>query len=148
MPEITIRPARPEEADALAELRVIAMRPSLEALGRFDPQRARARFLSGFVAGDTSVIRIDADLVGFYVLRRRETELYIDHLYVDPARQGTGLGRSVVASIMDEARSLDIPVRLMALKGSPANDFYKRHGFIETGSDAFDIFYEWQPSGA
>ena len=36
------------DGEALASLRVAAMRESLERIGRFDPQRARQRFLATF----------------------------------------------------------------------------------------------------
>ncbi len=41
---IALAPASARDADRLADIRVEAMRMSLEALGRFDPVRARARF--------------------------------------------------------------------------------------------------------
>lgn len=42
-------PATEADATKLADLRVQAMRPSLMAAGRFDPARARDRFLSNYV---------------------------------------------------------------------------------------------------
>lgn len=40
--------ASPDDAEALATLRVEVMRESLERIGRFDPVRASERFLTGF----------------------------------------------------------------------------------------------------
>jgi hypothetical protein len=45
---ITFENAVASDAEALAAIRVEAMRESLERIGRFDPQRARERFLSAF----------------------------------------------------------------------------------------------------
>ena len=50
------------EKEALADLRVAAMRPSLEALGRFDPDRARSRFLDKFIRVATRKIVVDGGL--------------------------------------------------------------------------------------
>ena len=41
------------DGDLLADIRVAAMRPSLEAAGRFDPVRARRRFRDTFEPSDT-----------------------------------------------------------------------------------------------
>ena len=38
-----------EDFEALLALRMAAMRPSLEAMGRFDPARARERFAGQFI---------------------------------------------------------------------------------------------------
>jgi hypothetical protein len=68
------------EADVLADIRLEAMRPSLEAVGRFDPVRARARFLDGFIPEDTQVLCVGGRTAGFQVVRRRPDHLYLDHL--------------------------------------------------------------------
>ncbi|OWQ86742.1 hypothetical protein CDN98_11740 [Roseateles terrae] len=49
------------------------MRESLERVGRFDPVRARERFLNSFVPAQTSSIHLDGAFVGFLVLRREAT---------------------------------------------------------------------------
>lgn len=139
------RPAVPEDAPRLAEIRAEAMRPSLEALGRYDPERVRRRFLDGFVASDTVVLLRGEEIAGFYVLRQRPGELYLDHLYLAEGARGLGLGRRVIGRLQQEARAAGLPIRLMALKGSPANAFYRACGFEPVGEEAFDILYRWQP---
>ena len=42
-PGFRFGPAAPGDLDRLTELRVAAMRPALERIGRFDPARARRR---------------------------------------------------------------------------------------------------------
>ncbi|MCT4608507.1 MAG: GNAT family N-acetyltransferase [Pelagimonas sp.] len=140
-----LRHALDTEGPALADLRVAAMRPSLEAVGRFDPTRARARFLSGFTPQNTHVIAHGDELMGFFVLRETETDIWLDHLYVSPKTQGAGVGRFVMDYVQKQARGAGKPVRLMALIGSAANGFYQSHGFEETHREEFDIFYIWVP---
>jgi len=121
------------------------MRPSLEAVGRFDPVRARDRFLDTFRAADTKVIHVKEGVVGFFVVRRRADHLYLDHLYVTSALQGHGIGRRVIDDLKVEAISVALPIRLLALNGSPANDFYRSCGFEFVSKDALDTVYEWTP---
>lgn len=142
---LTTAPALAEDAAALAEIRVTAMRPSLMAVGRFDADRARRRLLDGFCADDTTLIKADGALAGFYVLRSRGDHLYLDHLYLTPDQQGKGIGRLVVETIKAKARRLGLPIRLMALRDSAANAFYLGAGFRATGAEDFDIHYEWGP---
>ena len=142
----TTTAAIPEDAERLADLRVAAMRPSLEAVGRFDLHRARVRFLDGFSPEQTQIILFDGTLAGFAVVREAVDHLYLDHLYVLPEYQGLKIGRAVIHDLQRRAQSVSLPVRLMALQGSPANAFYRRCGFHLRSSDAFDNHYEWRPS--
>lgn len=138
-----IAQALQSDASALASLRVEAMRPCLESVGRFDPQRARNRFLQRFQPDQTWKLIRDEDLAGFFVLQQHLDHLYLDHLYVAPAFQGSGLGALVLDHIKSLALPLGLPIRLMALRDSPANRFYQAHGFRKTGETELDNFYEW-----
>jgi GNAT superfamily N-acetyltransferase len=142
MPELRFRPATDTDAEALATLRVSAMRPSLEAVGRFDPERARLRFLSTYVASETTILISNRRTIGFFVVRDRSDHLYLDHLYVVADAQGHGFGKKVLARLKSEGR----PIRLMALNGSPANAFYRASGFRAVSADTLDTYYEWIPT--
>ncbi len=133
--------AAADDADALVALRIAAMRESLERIGRFDPQRARDRFLSSFDPARTRHVVVDGERVGFVVTTPQAEWLALDHLYVDPAWQGRGLGAEVLADVFEEARALGLPVRVGALRQSDSNRFYQRHGFKLVEEGEFDLYY-------
>lgn len=141
--EITILPATDADGDALATLRVAAMRESLEAVDRFEPQRARDRFLNNFDPKTTFQVFSQSKLVGFYALQERETYLWLDHLYIEASKHGSGIGSQVMEIIKNTARNQKKSIRLGALKESRANDFYQKHGFVEKEQKEWDIYYEW-----
>ena len=62
------RKAVADDLEALVQLRIAAMKPSLLAVGRFDPERARERFSATYNPSNTSVICMSGKAVGFYVL--------------------------------------------------------------------------------
>ncbi len=130
------------DGDALAELRVLAMKESLEALGRFDEVRARIRFLDSFDPDATQKVLIDDELVGFYVVTEHSEHLYIDHLYVHPNHQGKSIGSTVLKSIVETGRRINKPIKLGALKGSRSNQFYRSHGFVKVTEGEYDNYYE------
>ncbi|WP_243645874.1 hypothetical protein [Reinekea marinisedimentorum] len=70
------------DGQMLADIRAAAMRPSLEALGRYDEVRVRSRFLDTFVPGDTIKLVSGNSTFGFYVLRDKGDHFYLDHLYI------------------------------------------------------------------
>jgi RimJ/RimL family protein N-acetyltransferase len=131
--------------DALADIRIAAMRDSLVRVGRFDPERARQRLRASYSPQDTWAIVLDDVRVGFYALRREADALKLDHLYILPGYQAMGLGAEVLRRILRRADRDGLPVRLGALRDSDANRFYQRHGFVRTGEDSWDIYYERSP---
>ena len=133
------------DADCLAEIRAVAMRPSLEKLGRYDPQRVRKRFLDTFIASETWKIEMDGKIAGFFVLRDKKDHFYLDHLYIHPIFQNKKLGSLVIDHIVKITVTRQLSIRLGALKESPSNQFYLNHGFTKIGEDEFDIYYERAP---
>ena len=76
------------EARMLAELRAKAMKPSLQNIGRFDEDRMRSRFLETFNPLETQKVTLCNKTIGFYVIKQKEDQIFLDHLYVDPDFQG------------------------------------------------------------
>ncbi|MDO8272773.1 MAG: GNAT family N-acetyltransferase, partial [Gammaproteobacteria bacterium] len=117
------------------------MRESLERVGRFDPQRARDRFLSGFSPDHTFHILLLGERVGFYVVKPEASGLLLDHLYVRPSHQSKGIGAAVLAEVFELADQTGVSVRVGALKESDSNSFYVRHGFVLVEQGEFDNYY-------
>lgn len=133
--------AQQSDLDNLVAIRIEAMRESLERVGRFDPVRARERFLSGFEAYNTHYIEVSGERVGFVVVKHHHNELLLDHLYVRPSAQGSGIGSAVLTQIFKEADAAALPIKVGALKESASNRFYARHGFQFVESREFDNYY-------
>ncbi len=131
------------DGNELAELRASSMKPSLIALGRFDETRVRRRFLKTFEPGDTYKVVENGELLGFYVVREKEDHYFLDHLYIKVEHQNKKLGKAIIKAVVEVAKSKNLPVRLGALRGSRANDFYIKNGFKKTHDGEFDIYYEF-----
>ncbi|MFY3151029.1 GNAT family N-acetyltransferase [Achromobacter xylosoxidans] len=134
-------PVGEADFDALLAIRIEAMRDSLERLGRFDPERARARLRATFRPDHAWFIERDGARIGFYALRPDGDGLRLDHLYVVPAAQGLGVGGQVLGRLLRDADLRGLPVRVGALRGSDSNRFYRRHGFEPVAESEWDIDY-------
>ncbi|MGH1469963.1 MAG: GNAT family N-acetyltransferase [Cellvibrionaceae bacterium] len=113
---------QPNEGDILAELRVVAMKESLQAIGRFDPERARSRFLDSFSPENTWKIMVGNAtqddihegelsfeiLAGFFVIHQTtenaENYLQLDHFYIHPDFQSKRIGGEVLKSLLENAK--------------------------------------------
>jgi GNAT superfamily N-acetyltransferase len=142
---LTFLRAEIADADALASLRVEAMRESLERIGRFDEKRARDRLLAAFDPFVTRWVVRDAVKVGFFVLKTIEGGLLLDHLYVYPSAQQNGIGAAVIAQCFAEADAANAPIFVGALRESEANAFYLNHGFVKTHQTEWDVYYIRRP---
>ncbi|MZF89418.1 GNAT family N-acetyltransferase [Streptomyces sp. SID5643] len=140
-----MRPARPADVEAIAELRAVVMRPDLERLGRYDEHRVRQRLRDGFCAQHTAVITTAGDVAGSIALRPSETGHWLEHFYLVPALQGRGLGSAVLETVLSRADTSGHLVRLNVLRGSPARRLYERHGFTVERQDAIDVFMLRRP---
>lgn len=140
-PAVLLAPTEATDAEALATLRVAAMRPSLERIGRFDEQRARQRLLADFDPTCTRWIVVDGERVGFLVLRPQPDAWLLDHLYLQPGHQGQGIGTAVMQQVLAEADAAGAALRVGALRGSDANRFYQRQGFVLVEEGEHDLYY-------
>ncbi|OZI71234.1 GNAT family N-acetyltransferase [Bordetella genomosp. 12] len=137
--------AQESDFDSLAQLRLAAMRESLQALGRYDPQRSAQRLRDGFDPALTRHIVIDGARAGFYILDDRHPIWRLTHFYLSPDYAGRGIGSRVLRELCARARTLRASIELGALKGSRSNAFYLAHGFEPVGESEWDIEYRYQP---
>ena len=139
--QISFEPVTDDDLESLITIRIEAMRESLERIGRFDPIRARERFINSFSPEHTQFVIVSNERVGFLVTKPHAEYLLLDHLYIKPPWQNRGIGAAVIAYVFSEAEKLKLPVRVGALRDSDSNRFYLRHGFRLTESTEFDNYY-------
>ena len=142
---LSLQPVDSGDFEDMLALRIDAMRPSLERVGRFDLTRSRERLSAGFIVPFMHHIVIDGEQrVGFVTLKpERSDALRLDHLYLRTGFQGRGIGEWVMRWAKAQARNEKRDIRLTALVQSDANRFYLRHGFVLEGGEGVDLHYRW-----
>ena len=144
---IHFQPASEQDFERLLALRLATMRPSLERLGRFDPERARQRFRAAYDPDHTRLIYAEDRFVGCVTVRPEPERLaWVEHFYVGLEHQGRGLGARILACITAAADRSGTTLRLEVLRESDANRFYARHGFAETHRGQWDVYYSRPPA--
>jgi GNAT superfamily N-acetyltransferase len=141
MADWELRPAALADVETVCELRAVVMRPDLERLGRYDEQRVRQRLRDGFVPAHTWVIEVGGAFAGCVALRPAEDAHWLEHFYLAPRLQGSGIGSAVLRGLLERCDRDGVPfVRLNVLQGSPARRLYERHGFRSESEDPVDVF--------
>ncbi|WP_421108040.1 GNAT family N-acetyltransferase [Streptomyces sp. NEAU-S77] len=140
-----IRPASMADVEAVAELRAVVLRADLERLGRYDEQRVRQRLRNGFAPAHTWVIEVSGAFAGCVSLRPAEDAHWLEHFYLAPHLQGSGIGTAVLRGLLEQCDRDGTLVRLNVLQGSPARRLYERHGFVLETEDPVDVFMVREP---
>ncbi|PYC67332.1 GNAT family N-acetyltransferase [Micromonospora arborensis] len=135
-----LRRALATDVDAVAELRAVVLRADLERLGRYDEQRVRQRLRDGFAPAYTWVVEVDGAFAGCVALRRADDAHWLEHFYLAPHLQGSGIGTAVLRELLEQCDRDGARVRLNVLQGSPARRLYERHGFTLETEDPVDVF--------
>ncbi|WP_225770828.1 GNAT family N-acetyltransferase [Inquilinus sp. Marseille-Q2685] len=135
---IRIRPARPQDRDALGALKLrasLAWGDHVEALRALpEARQVPAEHLPAAVVAER-----DGAIAGFAtVLPCGDGEAELEDLFVDPAAWGRGIGRRLLAEA--ETRAIALGARsLHVVAGGRARAFYERYGFRVTGPVMTDL---------
>lgn len=140
-----LRPATPEDLEAIVELRAVVMRPDLVRLGRYDEDRVRRRMRDSYVPEHTSVIVVEGHFAGSVTLRPHEDGHCLESFFIDGKVQGRGIGSAVLSALLARTDAEGVPVRLDVLQGSAARRLYERYGFVLEREDAVDVFMVRRP---
>lgn len=146
--EVGLRPATPEDADAVARIHLAARAAASMPPGIHPPDEVRVWLAGRLAEDDVWVAEVDGAVVGY----ARFTATWLDDLYVSPAAQGTGVGTALL-EVVKALRPGGFSLWVFEVN-TPARRFYARHGLVEreltdgSGNEerAPDIRMEW--SGA
>lgn len=142
-----LRTAVAADVERVAELRAVVMRADLERLGRYDGHRVRQRLRDSFSVRYTSIVMAGGEFAGCVTVRPAGGRQWLEHFYLDPHRQGRGLGSAVLRGVLERTDAQGATVGLNVLQGSAARRLYERHGFAVEAQDPVDVFMV-RPPGA
>ena len=128
------RPAISGDRQRLYEIHRAAMGPYVTELWGWEDAWQAEAFTKGFDPGSTRVIVVGEQLVGFFETHEAPEGVFLAKIELDPSFQRRGIGTSVIADVLAEARARGKPVRLQVFKiNRRALSLYRRLGFLETG---------------
>ena len=127
-PDLTLRPATAHDLEAVAEVHLRARSAAFPQMPRgvHPPDEVRA-WVGGWdlVAHEVWVAETDGEVVGY----ARLTGAWLDDLYVDPERQGSGVG-SALLEVAESVRPEGFCLWVFE-SNTPAREFYARRGLVE-----------------
>jgi predicted N-acetyltransferase YhbS len=112
----------------------------------FDGNRVDDLGVNAYMSRGTFLIAEDlrgpatSELVGCVYIEARENRSYLGLLSVQPARQGTGIGRQLVSAaetFARESNSCAMDLRVISARGEQLLPFYRRLGYEVVRTEPF-----------
>lgn len=128
-----IRPASADEASALTKIALDAKRHWGYPEHWIRHWESDLAITSDFIRDNhVYVAEEDGEIQGFYALCVTGDKAELDHLWVTPARIGTGIGKELFLDAMERAAKLNVSA--VEISSDPnAAGFYKRMGAMQIG---------------
>jgi N-acetylglutamate synthase-like GNAT family acetyltransferase len=138
---VSIRSARPDDADAVSALINEAFTPYIDRIGT-EPAPMHTDYPALIETGAVWVAEDEDHLVGTIALTPETDHLLLDNLAVSMLARGLGIGVLLLDFAAEHARALGVAeVRLYTNAAMTENlDFYPRRGFVETHRSTVDGF--------
>jgi GNAT superfamily N-acetyltransferase len=133
-PTPTMRKARPEDREFAYRVREASFRDYVEKVEGWGDAEQRRQHEGRFAAQDFRIVSVAGTDVGVVAMVVTPDCVKLNQLLALPEHQGRAIGRHCMLALMDEARTLGLPVRLRVMKVNPrARVFYERLGFRRDG---------------
>ncbi len=131
--QLTIRPARPDEASAIAALVEESYQHYVPRIG-LRPAPMDADYDADVMSQRVWVAEHDGAVSGVIVIGVEDGHLLVDNVAVSPPYQGQGIGSRLLDLAEDQARSAGITeIRLFTHEKMHENiAYYGRRGYVET----------------
>jgi ribosomal protein S18 acetylase RimI-like enzyme len=158
IPGVSLRPARPEDEQFLlrvyASTRIeeLAQVPWTEAerdaFLRMQFTAQHHYYLQHYASGEFLVILVGGEPAGPHKQYRGAAELRIVDISLLPEFRGKGIGRALLADILEEGDRAGLPVRIHVERNNPALRLYRELGFRAVGEVGVYDFMERLPVSA
>ncbi|REC63022.1 N-acetyltransferase [Chryseobacterium pennae] len=141
---LTYQKATENDIDYLLDLRTKTMVPHYaESNLPTDRETTLNRILDQF--DKANIIFLDHQPIGLLKIDRKNTNIDILQLQIDPSQQGKGLGRMILNDILEEASATGKTASLSVLKTNKAQNLYLSMGFKTVSEDEYSFFMEFTP---
>jgi ribosomal protein S18 acetylase RimI-like enzyme len=129
MKSVSFRPAVEADIPFLVELRKKTMTAHEVASGLHrSAEHGITRVRASFQCAQ--VILQAGEAVGLLKVVRHSSHWELLQIQLTPQFQGKGIGTTIIRSVLAEARTIGVGVRLGVLKANPARKLYERLGFV------------------
>ena len=143
---IRLRLATSDDLDFLRELNRLAYEDVVKRqFGFWDDNAQRQRFDAKLQRAAFRIVELEGRPIAAVWSSEQDDHFFLHELLVLPEFQNQGIGFLILRWELDRAEAVKKPIRVHTLLLNRAQEFYKRHGFIETGRN--DLYVDLEKAG-
>jgi ribosomal protein S18 acetylase RimI-like enzyme len=143
MKNVQIRPAISADHEFLLMLNRAAYETlAIRLFGLWDNRSQQSRFENKIQQLQFRIIELNHEPVGAICSSEHDDHVFLHEMLILPEFQNRGIGSFVLRLELDHARTFKKSIRLHIAKLNRAREFYRIHGFVETGRDEMFIDME------
>jgi predicted acetyltransferase/N-acetylglutamate synthase-like GNAT family acetyltransferase len=142
----TLRPATTNDRAFVEQVYFQTQRWIIERLfGWRGGEIERAKLADFYDQTNSSIIVLDGADVGWVTLVRGKDGLELEGIYLAAEHQRRGVGTNLIRRFIAEADRAGVAIKLSTAKINPAQELYKRLGFVDVRADQFKVYMEKSP---
>jgi ribosomal protein S18 acetylase RimI-like enzyme len=152
---VALRAATSADQDFLRAVFASTRGDELAALG-WDPQQSelfismqfnaqQQSYSAGYPAAVNNIILLAEQPIGRMLVDRTGEEILLVDIALLSDYRNQRIGSNLIRGLMDEAATVQKPVRLSVYKSNPARRLYQRLGFFQVAEDPLYIEMQWLP---
>jgi ribosomal protein S18 acetylase RimI-like enzyme len=128
--EFTTEPATEEDKEFLHVLHRLAYKKVvIQQFGAWDEEWQRQYFEKKWPQAHYQIIEQAGRRIGVWVTHQKD-HIFLNEIQLLPDFQGQGIGSTLIKQELEQARALNLPMRLRVLKANRARKLYERLGFV------------------
>ena len=136
---ITIRQVKPEEADILTQIAISAKSHWNYPDHWMELWTPQLTFTSEYFDENESWVAEEDNIpIAFYTLQEKDSNAWLENLFVLPDYMGKGVGKQLFLHAIDLARQRGYKI-LQLLADPNAVGFYEKMGMHKIGEDQYDL---------
>jgi ribosomal protein S18 acetylase RimI-like enzyme len=153
-PCFSLRPAQPSDETFLYELYCSTRIDEIAGLGwSAEQQKAflnlqfnaqRQHYSLAYEGLDHKIVEIDSHPIGRIMIFRSDREFVLVDIALLPGNRGSGIGTSLICSLLAEAKQAGKPLVLHVESRNPAKHLYERVGFKVIEDSGVYLKMEWK----
>lgn len=133
---LSARPALPDEMTWAFQLFKRCLGRYIDQTWGWDEVFQQHGFLENFSPANFDIIILNQQRIGGMSFISRSDDLKLELLMIDAPWRNTGLGSTIMQSLMAQATARSQPLRLSVLRCNPALHFYQRLNFRTESQDS------------
>lgn len=145
-PGLALRLAAASDRWQLFGWHVAGLRRHIEQVRGWDTDWEWRDFARHFAAVPPRVVIAEREAVGYLQARRGDDAVYLHNIVLVAAVRGCGIGSTLLTRMQEIASAAALPLVLGVFHTNPrAETFYRRLGFVRSGSSASHHYLRWRP---